>query len=75
METMVDQLISMPRIGEKAPSFTAVTTQGNINFPDDYSGKWVILLVTRQISTSLYFRIYDFLAKREPEFALSLGVS
>ncbi|MBP7496284.1 MAG: peroxiredoxin [Bacteroidales bacterium] len=34
---------SMPRIGEKAPSFKAVTTQGDINFPDDYNGKWVIL--------------------------------
>ncbi|MDD4490696.1 MAG: peroxiredoxin [Paludibacter sp.] len=33
----------MPRIGEKAPPFTAVTTQGNINFPDDYAGKWTIL--------------------------------
>lgn len=33
----------MPRIGEKAPSFTAVTTQGKINFPEDYSGKWAIL--------------------------------
>ncbi len=33
----------MPRIGEKAPSFTAVTTQGPINFPEDYAGKWSIL--------------------------------
>lgn len=33
----------MPLIGEKAPSFKAVTTQGDINFPEDYSGKWVIL--------------------------------
>ncbi|HIH75197.1 MAG TPA: peroxiredoxin [Methanosarcina sp.] len=33
----------MPLIGEDAPSFTAVTTQGTINFPDDYKGKWVIL--------------------------------
>ena len=32
----------MPRIGEAAPSFTAVTTQGPINFPADYAGKWVI---------------------------------
>ena len=31
------------RIGDKAPSFTAVTTQGTINFPQDYEGKWVIL--------------------------------
>ncbi len=33
----------MPLIGEKAPAFTAVTTQGQINFPEDYVGKWVIL--------------------------------
>ncbi len=33
----------MPLIGEKAPSFIAVTTQGKINFPEDYQGKWVIL--------------------------------
>ena len=34
---------TMPRIGDKAPAFEAVTTQGNINFPQDYAGKWVIL--------------------------------
>ena len=34
---------TMPRIGDKAPEFKAVTTQGPINFPSDYSGKWVIL--------------------------------
>ncbi|NCC13858.1 MAG: peroxiredoxin, partial [Spirochaetia bacterium] len=34
---------SMPLIGDKAPSFHAVTTQGEINFPEDYKGKWVIL--------------------------------
>lgn len=33
----------IPLIGEKAPSFTAVTTQGVIHFPEDYKGKWVIL--------------------------------
>ena len=33
----------MPLIGDYAPSFTAVTTQGTINFPQDYKGKWVIL--------------------------------
>lgn len=33
----------MPFIGETAPSFKAVTTQGPINFPEDYKGKWVIL--------------------------------
>ena len=34
---------SMPRIGELAPSFEAVTTQGTINFPEDFKGKWIIL--------------------------------
>ena len=34
---------SMPLIGDPAPAFTAVTTQGEINFPSDYAGKWVIL--------------------------------
>jgi peroxiredoxin (alkyl hydroperoxide reductase subunit C) len=37
------QVTSMPRIGDPAPQFTAVTTQGQINFPADYKGKWVIL--------------------------------
>lgn len=35
-------IVTMPRIGDPAPSFTAVSTQGPINFPGDYSGKWVI---------------------------------
>jgi peroxiredoxin (alkyl hydroperoxide reductase subunit C) len=38
-----NKVVSMPRIGDKAPEFKAVTTQGDINFPSDYSGKWVIL--------------------------------
>lgn len=33
----------MPRIGDKAPEFEANTTQGVINFPADYKGKWIIL--------------------------------
>lgn len=34
---------SFPLIGDLAPSFTAQTTNGSINFPADYQGKWVIL--------------------------------
>ncbi|MGV9665351.1 peroxiredoxin [Nocardia niigatensis] len=33
---------AMPRIGDPAPGFTAATTQGPIDFPGDYAGKWVI---------------------------------
>jgi len=42
-QTIQETTVSMPRIGDKAPSFKAVTTQGDINFPADYSGSWVIL--------------------------------
>ena len=35
--------VTMPLIGDDAPSFKAVTTNGEINFPKDYKGKWVIL--------------------------------
>ncbi|HKK95419.1 MAG TPA: peroxiredoxin [Anaerovoracaceae bacterium] len=42
-ENMMEKNVTMPLIGDKAPSFTAVTTQGEINFPEDYEGKWVIL--------------------------------
>ena len=38
-----ENVVSMPRIGDKAPKFKAVTTQGKINFPADYAGEWVIL--------------------------------
>ncbi len=38
-----NQIISMPRIGDLAPAFKAVTTQGPINFPSDYKESWVIL--------------------------------
>ncbi|SFZ92312.1 peroxiredoxin (alkyl hydroperoxide reductase subunit C) [Flaviramulus basaltis] len=45
METIQQEqeVVSMPRIGDKAPSFTAVTTQGEINYPEDYAGEWSIL--------------------------------
>ena len=41
--TQNQQVISLPRIGDKAPEFIATTTQGEINFPADYKGEWVIL--------------------------------
>jgi len=40
---MSDDCIHMPLIGEPAPAFKALTTQGEISFPQDYQGKWVIL--------------------------------
>jgi peroxiredoxin (alkyl hydroperoxide reductase subunit C) len=33
----------IPMMGDMAPAFIAVTTQGEISFPKDYYGKWAIL--------------------------------
>ncbi|WNY27470.1 peroxiredoxin [Methanolapillus ohkumae] len=35
--------VSLPLIGDDAPAFQAETTNGPLNFPKDYKGKWVIL--------------------------------
>ena len=44
METAsAESTVSTPRTGEKAPSFKAVTTQGEIRFPEQYAGNRVIL--------------------------------
>lgn len=40
---MKKSVVAGPALGEKAPSFYAITTNGTINFPQDYHGKWVIL--------------------------------
>lgn len=39
----MENVYKMPLIGDTAPSFVANTTQGVVNFPEDYKGKWVIL--------------------------------
>lgn len=43
---MVDatvQSVSLPKIGDPAPDFTAITTQGPISFSQWQEGKWVVL--------------------------------
>lgn len=42
-ETIETEVYKLPLIGDKAPSFEAITTQGKIKFPEDYKGKWIIL--------------------------------
>jgi peroxiredoxin (alkyl hydroperoxide reductase subunit C) len=39
---MAEEQYRIPTIGEKAPEFEAETTQGQVRFPADYKGKWVI---------------------------------
>jgi peroxiredoxin (alkyl hydroperoxide reductase subunit C) len=49
MEQQIQETFSMPRIGDKAPEFKAVTTQGEINYPSDYEGNGAFFLVILQI--------------------------
>jgi len=65
---MENQTFSMPRIGEKAPEFKAVTTQGNINFPADYKGSWVILFSHPADFTPVCTSEFMTFAKMESEF-------
>jgi peroxiredoxin (alkyl hydroperoxide reductase subunit C) len=60
--------ISMPRIGDPAPSFTAITTQGNIHFPNDYQGKWIVLFSHPADFTPVCTSEFMTFAKMEPEF-------
>ncbi len=64
----IDQVLAMPRIGDKAPEFKAVTTQGDINFPGDYEGKWVILFSHPADFTPVCTSEFMTFAKREAEF-------
>lgn len=60
---------SIPRIGDPAPHFDAVTTQGNISFPEDYKGKWIILFSHPADFTPVCTSEFMTFAKLEPEFA------
>lgn len=58
----------MPRIGEKAPSFKAVTTQGEIDFPRQYEGHWVILFSHPADFTPVCTSEFMTFATLEPKF-------
>jgi len=38
----VREFQGMPRIGDPAPAFKAMTTMGPISFPEDFKGQWVV---------------------------------
>jgi len=59
---------ALPLIGEKAPQFIAETTQGKINFPDDYKGKWVILFSHPADFTPVCTTEFMTFAAMMPEF-------
>jgi peroxiredoxin (alkyl hydroperoxide reductase subunit C) len=69
MEEKQEQAVSMPRIGDPAPEFKAVTTQGDINFPGDYKGSWVILFSHPADFTPVCTSEFMTFASMEEQFA------
>jgi len=66
---MENQIIAMPRIGDKAPEFKAITTQGNLDFPKDYNGSWVILFSHPADFTPVCTSEFMTFASMEEKFA------
>lgn len=59
---------SMPRIGDQAPQFRAMTTFGKLNFPEDYKGKWKILFSHPADFTPVCTTEFIAFAKMQQEF-------
>ena len=66
---MSEENVRMPLIGDKAPECTAKTTQGEINFPADYSGSWVILFSHPADFTPVCTSEFMTFASMEEKFA------
>jgi peroxiredoxin (alkyl hydroperoxide reductase subunit C) len=58
----------IPLIGELAPPFDARTTQGDIHFPRDFEGRWVILFSHPADFTPVCTTEFMTFAKLQPEF-------
>jgi len=58
----------IPLIGEIAPAFKAHTTQGPIDFPKDYAGKWVIFFSHPADFTPVCTTEFMTFAAMMPEF-------
>jgi peroxiredoxin (alkyl hydroperoxide reductase subunit C) len=66
---MEEAPVSMPRLGDKAPVFKAVTTQGEIDFPKQYEGSWVILFSHPADFTPVCTTEFITFASMEDQFA------
>ena len=63
-----NEIIRMPLIGDDAPAFTAKTTMGEVNFPQDYQGKWVVLFSHPADFTPVCTTEFMTFASRQEEF-------
>lgn len=72
-KSYADRNFRIPLIGEKAPAFTAESTNGEINFPSDYGSRWKILFSHPQDFTPVCSTEIMELANLQDEFD-KLGV-
>lgn len=66
---MCQQPSRLPLIGDRAPAFRARTTQGEIDFPKDYEGSWVVFFSHPADFTPVCTSEFMTFAAMEPEFA------
>ena len=68
METQQEQVNVLPRIGDMAPDFEAVTTKGNIKFSEFARDKWTILFSHPADFTPVCTTEMSGFAQRKAEF-------
>lgn len=68
MEAQENQVNAMPRIGDLAPDFEAVTTTGNIKFSEFIKGKWTVLFSHPADFTPVCTTEMSGFAQRKSEF-------
>ena len=65
---MEENTYAMPRIGDVAPNFSAMTTVGKINLHNHAQGKWIILFSHPADFTPVCTTEMSGFAQRKPEF-------
>jgi len=69
METQaIETTYSMPRIGDTAPDFTAVTTKGNLTLSDYARDKWIVMFSHPADFTPVCTTEMSGFAERKAEF-------
>ena len=68
MEEQILNPTMMPRIGDDAPDFTAVTTKGQIQLSDYAKGKWIVMFSHPADFTPVCTTEMSGFATRKPEF-------
>jgi peroxiredoxin (alkyl hydroperoxide reductase subunit C) len=64
----MEEETKMPLIGDKFPTLKVQTTEGKMNLPDDYKGKWFILFSHPADFTHVCTTEFYAFQKRYPEF-------